>query len=787
MLIHIIFFPSQCETMGLQPTAAPTGPLDHRISSSPIYKRKHEDEEDQIQLEFPSKKMCIKVDNTTLNNSQGEESEESEESEASNESLEEEGSSSSSSSSSIEDMEESDESAMLTTDEDEEEEEENKENKSSEFVESIILAKTLLCNNKDSSSPSTESVVVSGCGGGENNSSSSNNVSDVSASTSSSTAAVTTTSNHNLNNNNNNNNNKLNTTASSTATTRQQQQQQPKVIVEHQPLPSIYELQNNTPSCDNIDNDQYDSGLSDDSSDGVGEEEEEEEDSDNEDLPVMTSALNASPLFNSVLRLDSDNNKDQTPPPSPMLNVVSKPIYQDRFWSQSTGTPTTTTTPLPPAATPPPPSAGGNNVTSINATFQFLDQANQRIECAENGKSYMQLGTMSQQQQQQPTHHHLPVTPVIQPKPNGLVYPRRPIPPFRNPMIPQPARPVCDHTNCLQKKQSHCYKSQRARVSNVSLHKLHLSRQNHQGSLRRSVLICNMMRHIDAETEKEAIQESHQQYGVHHHHHHQQNQHPHHHHLQQQQQQQQQQQHQHLQQQQQQQQQQHHPETSPPHPAVMDVEHYWPSHTNTTPSSSSDMQQQTAPPPPPSAASINSYPPTNNTVATSSQSGAAAPAAAGPLPSYADTYESTLKDFNTAFRVTTPYSSPAHPAAGSDLDSGIGESGEDRGSINWGSVLSLSNQSELDPLNNNSCFVSCSEPWSTSPSSSAATTITTTSTSSSTNGSSVVSTSSVISGLQTSGSPGQQQQSSFDDIGWKLSADDVLRAFPSDENIFVGP
>jgi len=30
-------------------------------------------------------------------------------------------------------------------------------------------------------------------------------------------------------------------------------------------------------------------------------------------------------------------------------------------------------------------------------------------------------------------------------------------------------------------------------------------------------------------------------------------------------------------------------------------------------------------------------------------------------------------------------------------------------------------------------------------------------------------------------------QSFVDDIGWKLSADDVLKAFPSDEQIFVGP
>lgn len=45
-------------------------------------------------------------------------------------------------------------------------------------------------------------------------------------------------------------------------------------------------------------------------------------------------------------------------------------------------------------------------------------------------------------------------------------------------------------------------------------------------------------------------------------------------------------------------------------------------------------------------------------------------------------------------RVPTPYPSPCS----SDSDSGLGE---DSRSINWGSVLSLSSQSDLDPLNNN--------------------------------------------------------------------------------------
>merc|ERR1719189_2170198 len=217
-------------------------------------------------------------------------------------------------------------------------------------------------------------------------------------------------------------------------------------------------------------------------------------------------------------------------PPTP------KAIYNDRFWNQG----------LPFNHTPPPPSANSLNgqqqvaqshqsMNILNSTFQFLEPSNQRIECAENGKSYMQLGTMSHphpsghppqgvtNNQTNPAHHNLPVTPVIQPKPN-MVY-RRPIPPFRNPvngqhnnissaamMHLQAARPVCDHSNCLQRKSSFCYRNCRSRMLNMSLHKLHMARQNHEGCLRRSVLICNMLRFIEDETEKEAIQEAHQQF-----------------------------------------------------------------------------------------------------------------------------------------------------------------------------------------------------------------------------------------------------------------------------------
>ena len=531
----------------------------------------------------------------------------------------------------------------------------------------------------------------------------------------------------------------LHESATSPKAEKKELAENPKVIVEHQPLPSIYELHQNSTSCDTMDADQFDSGLSDESSEEEEEDEEELDDSDEE--PVH------SPLFSSVLRMNGSKNGNV--PATPVI-TPPKSIYNDRFWSQSSfQTPpvsSATSSPSAPplASTPPPPSATSPLSPLTSNAFQFLNQSDQRIECAENGKSYLQLGTMSHS-------HHLPVTPVIQPKPN-MVY-RRPIPPFRNQMIPQPARPVCDHSNCLQKKASQCYKNMRSRMLNLSLQKLHMARQTHEGSLRRSVLICNMLRHIEDETEREAIHDNQQQYasaaanGG-----------------------------------------------EPAQAASMEMDHYWsppvvsnganPPTTEVatmTPSQYHLATGGTPPPPPPSTAPTP--PPTSTTTPAGTNS-------------YSDTYESTLKDFNTAFRLT-PFSSPAH--ASSDMDSGIAD--EDRG-INWGSVLSLSNQSELDPLNNNSFTT---ETWSTpavttsSPASSISNPVSSISTPSleSMETTTAVTTTGCLTATTTTASTeaptstpvmdSPMSTHSFDDIGWKLSADDVLRAFPNDENIFVGP
>ena len=553
----------------------------------------------------------------------------------------------------------------------------------------------------------------------------------------------------------------------------------PKVIVEHKPLPSIYDLHQMSAACDNLEDatgdatmlkesrnlhhhnpvnnnnvNVNDSGLSDDEEEDedcdevsdleTGGEDSEEEEVEDEDENEPSS----SPIFDPVLR-------GTTPAKQPMLPSPPKAIYNDRFWNNTYNNQQQQQQHPQQQQQPP------------QNTFQFLDQTTQRIECAENGKSYLQLGTMNATlpssggggagQQHPHHHHHLPVTPVIQPKPN-MVY-RRPIPPFRHMVsaasqqssvtITTP-RPVCDHSNCLQKKNSYCYQSQRSRMLSLSLSKLHMARQSHDGSLRRSVLICNMLRYIEDETDKEAVQEAANQF----------------------------------------------PNNSPMDQTAAAAQQetqqqqYWP------PNSMNQVVVST-PPPPSSMAGPVGPPPSVGGGGSGGESGGApiyppmaptGPANQQPPPIFSapnsrelEPYENTLKDFNSAFR-STPYSSPAHP--GSDLDSGISD--EDRG-INWSSVLSLSSQSELDPLNNNTF---ATEAWPntantpttlssmTDLSASVASVSSQPATPMDTNCSSIAVSSAA-------GTTAVNPHQGFDDIGWKLSADDVLKAFPNDENLFA--
>ena len=277
----------------------------------------------------------------------------------------------------------------------------------------------------------------------------------------------------------------------------------------------------------------------------------------------------------------------------------------------------------------------------------------------------------------------------------------------------------------------------------LSLSKLHMARQSHDGSLRRSVLICNMLRYIEDETDKEAVQEAANQF----------------------------------------------PNNSPMDQTAAAAaqqetqQQYWPPNS---------MNQAVSTPPPSSMTGSpsgggsggESGAPIYPMASTGPASQQPPPIFSAPNSRELEPYENTLKDFNSAFR-STPYSSPAHP--GSDLDSGISD--EDRG-INWSSVLSLSSQSELDPLNNNTF---ATEAWPntantpttlssmTDLSASVASVSSRPATPMDTNCSSIAVSSAAV-GSTVAVNPVHQ---GFDDIGWKLSADDVLKAFPNDENLFA--
>jgi hypothetical protein len=465
----------------------------------------------------------------------------------------------------------------------------------------------------------------------------------------------------------------------------------PRVVVEQQPvLPAIFELGQILSMRG-----QFDSA----------EEEEEEEEED-----VM----------------DSESEDEEEEEESSMFDTPPKHSF-DRFW------PTVTSHhPSEPAAvvvvstsggllTPPSSpqalttAAATSTTTTTTMTYQFLDQTSQRIECDENGKSYLQLGTVSHHH-----HHHLPVTPVIQPKPLlNLAHnqQRRGLPSCR-PLLSRPANPTpppCEQHHHIghhsagglfsssfprrphqsPRRCSPCYRQQRSDMLSLSLHKLHSARQRSDSSLRRSVLICNMLRYIEDESTTEQREEQEAQ-----HHlafHHQQDQH----------------------------------------------QSYW----------ANQM------------AGFVSAPPTPNPYRDSSGGGGDVAGCGGGGGSFASvtensvgSFDAPLKDFNSAFRQAA-LSQPAVVNGGSHQhhqDVVVNSSEEEERAINWSSVLSLSSQAELDPLNNNTYTdTSHHSLWTTAV-----------------------------------GGPDSADvdlsQHSFDDISWKLSpisADEVLKAFP-DENLF---
>ncbi|XP_055857170.1 transcription factor mef2A isoform X2 [Episyrphus balteatus] len=375
----------------------------------------------------------------------------------------------------------------------------------------------------------------------------------------------------------------------------------------------------------------------------------------------------------------------------------------------------------------------------------------QTIRCAENGKSYLELGCS-------------PTSFSSLSNQNGVSSMVNGVNGNSNGMDTRhPLKRCCDGragTWCNTNKN--CYKDVRLKIRNLSMFKLSRFRQVSEQSLYRSVLICNTLKYIDREIESEA-KEMHQQQQQHHlnhphhphqshlhhhvphhgsnHHHHHHN--SHHHHHQQQQQQQQQQQHlqhqqnlQHQQQsnnangdyspamgcarvttldyhqiqhqQQQQQQQQHNQFHSQQQAAdnrngdctqqqssymnamsksslFHNQPHQHPHQQHPQPQQQQQQQhhQQLQHPHCNSGDSLHPY---DHYPFRESQSGRATPFPTIPSPVS-----------------PTPVTPVSNTTTTSDNDSGYGEDDSNR-SINWSSVLSLSSQSALDPLNNNDLF-----------------------------------------------------------------------------------
>ena len=86
-----------------------------------------------------------------------------------------------------------------------------------------------------------------------------------------------------------------------------------------------------------------------------------------------------------------------------------------------------------------------------------------------------------------------------------------------------------------------------------------------------------------------------------------------------------------------------------------------------------------------------SYPPTMPEIAP--------PSRLNPVPEQPTTYENSLREMTSSSGRATPF--PATPTA--DTDSGIGDDDSTR-PINWGSVLSLTSQTDLESLNNNELY-----------------------------------------------------------------------------------
>ncbi|XP_054738612.1 uncharacterized protein LOC129244790 isoform X1 [Anastrepha obliqua] len=122
-------------------------------------------------------------------------------------------------------------------------------------------------------------------------------------------------------------------------------------------------------------------------------------------------------------------------------------------------------------------------------------QQQQTIRCAENGKSYLELGCSSPA----PNVSSINTAAVVPPPTFGNLHVAAATLDARHPL-----KRCCDGRGTWCNTNKNCYKELRLKIRNLSMFKLSRFRQVSEQSLYRSVLICNTLKRIDREIETEA-------------------------------------------------------------------------------------------------------------------------------------------------------------------------------------------------------------------------------------------------------------------------------------------
>lgn len=213
---------------------------------------------------------------------------------------------------------------------------------------------------------------------------------------------------------------------------------------------------------------------------------------------LATTLLNADDLDDDEDDFDDDFDEDDsiipsysnfkypctTPPPRNFMS--SSPYGKPNYYSEPYPQQNCSRTPSQYAQRPP--NGYGWNNSYYSVSMETMPSQQQTIRCAENGKSYLELGSS--------TTYGSNLTPLHNGSLNGALN-------SINGARTQKQR-CCDGRSGIWCNSKQCYRERRHKMRNLSMFKLSRFRQVSEQSLYRSVLICNTLKMIDREIEIES-------------------------------------------------------------------------------------------------------------------------------------------------------------------------------------------------------------------------------------------------------------------------------------------